>query len=89
MAEMKEARAPEMQEAAPKSLHHVEITAHYHSGGRPKRESHTFGKDEHAEMAAHIAEHFPEVAQHLVEQHAGPETVEEAASEPASEDVHA
>lgn len=72
------------------------VTHHYQDGsGFTMPRAHHFGPEDGADGTthAHISEHLAKMGimqgEAHEEQHAGPETVEQAASEPASEDVNA
>jgi hypothetical protein len=72
------------------------VEHHFHQDGNAYRqpEQHLFGKDGHSADGTHLMEHLskhlkvamPEASQ---EEHEGPESEVEAASEPASENVEA
>lgn len=86
-----------------KKLHHMEIepvkgangghivTHHYQSEGMDyhKPQTHLFSKEEGSEMLAHVAKHLGVKAEATQEEHAEPENDQEAASEPAEENVEA
>ena len=84
MAEMREAIAPEKpMDSGPHEMHIVKKYGKFH--GHMKMGD---GAEHHAAPMASMPEAHAAMG-HLIEQHAMPGNVEEAASEPASEDVHA
>jgi hypothetical protein len=102
MPEYKVATSPEKRSY--KKLSHIEIkpvkgengghivTHHYQSDGMSYKapETHMFGKDEGSEMMAHVAKHMKvSMPEAKGEEHEGPASEVEAASEPATESVNA
>jgi hypothetical protein len=100
MPEYKEAKG---EKRSYKKLEHIEIkpvkgengghmvTHHMQNEGMAYKapEVHMFGKDEGPEMMAHLSKHLKVPIEAKGEEHEGPESKVESASEPATEDVKA
>jgi hypothetical protein len=103
MAEMREAMGK--ARGSYKKLHHIEIepvkgpkgghmVTHHYGGMEHQPDRHMFDKKGYAADGGHMMEHLyshlkvakPEA---MAEEHAGPDTKEQAAGEPASADVNA
>ena len=103
MAEYREAKAPEKRSYNKLAEIHIRklangghVVSHHHTSdgmmaAMPKE--HAFSKEDGADGTthAHITEHLAKMGVHeaSVEEHEGPESEVQAASEPASEDVNA